>query len=193
MKTSIATALLLSLALPGGALAQTPSLIFRAPPESVTVPTGRQPSKPGMAPGLVATELSPNVRYFRLVFARGDDVMQGLAEFAEKNNLANSRFTAIGAFESATIALTDASKEPTRVFKATRLNEDMEISAFNGSITRNANGQTNVHAHTVVTLVRNGQVYAGHFIEGKISLTMQLYLEDSPPLAPPAAAAAAAR
>ena len=98
--------------------------------------------------------------------------------------------TAIGAFESATIALTDASKEPTRVFKATKLSEDMEISAFNGGITRNAAGQLTVHAHTVVTLVRNGQVYAGHLIEGKISLTMQMLLEDSPPLAPAAAAAA---
>ena len=131
---------------------------------------------------------------FHFVHARLEslaDVLQGLAEFAEKNNLANSRFTAIGAFESATIALTDASKEPTRVFRATKLNEDMEISAFNGSISRNAAGLVTVHAHTVVTLVRNGQVYAGHFVEGKISLTMQMYLEDSPPLQPPASAAAA--
>jgi predicted DNA-binding protein with PD1-like motif len=186
-----ALAVFFTAALAGSAFAQAPSLIFKAPPETSVLPTGRQPSRTGQAPGLVATELSPNVRYFRLVFARGDDVLQGLAEFAEKNNLANSRFTAIGAFESATIALTDASKEPTRVFRATKLNEDMEISAFNGSISRNAAGLITVHAHTVVTLVRNGQVYAGHFVEGKISLTMQMYLEDSPPLQPPAAAAAA--
>jgi len=189
MTRSFALALLLAAAPACVALAQAPSLIFRAPPESVTVPTSRQASKPGLAPGLTVTELSPNVRHFRLVFSRGDDVLQGLAEFAEKNSIANGRFTAIGAFESATIALTDASREPTRVFKATRLNEDMEVSAFTGSITRSNDGRPNVHAHTVVTLVRNGQVYAGHFIEGKISLTMQMYLEDSPPLAAPAAAA----
>jgi predicted DNA-binding protein with PD1-like motif len=187
---SFAVTFAFTLALAGNAWAQTPSLIFKAPPETAMAPTGRLPTRPGLAPGMTATELSPNVRIFRIVFSRGDDVMQGLTEFAEKNNLANSRFTAIGAFESATIALTDASKEPTRVFKATKLSEDMEISAFNGSITRNAAGQTTVHAHTVVTLVRNGQVYAGHLIEGKISLTMQMILEDSPPLAPSAAAAA---
>jgi predicted DNA-binding protein with PD1-like motif len=184
-----AIAVAFTAALAGSAWAQAPSLIFKAPPETATVPTTRQPARPGLAPGMTATELSPNVRIFRIVFSRGDDVMQGLAEFAEKNNLANSRFTAIGAFESATIALTDASKEPTRVFRATRLSEDMEISAFNGGISRNAAGLVTVHAHTVVTLVRNGQVYAGHLIEGKISLTMQMLLEDSPPLQPAAATA----
>jgi predicted DNA-binding protein with PD1-like motif len=189
MFRNLTIAFTFTIALAGSAWAQAPSLIFKAAPETATVPTTRQPTKPGMAPGMTATELSPNVRIFRIVFSRGDDVMQGLAEFAEKNNLANSRFTAIGAFESATIALTDASKEPTRVFRATRLSEDMEISAFNGGITRNAAGLVTVHAHTVVTLVRNGQVYAGHLIEGKISLTMQLLLEDSPPLQPAAAAA----
>lgn len=188
MRRSFAMAMGMTFALVASAFAQAPSLIFRAPPESVTVPTSRQPSKPGLAPGLTVTELSPNVRHFRLVFSRGDDVLQGLAEFAEKNNIANGRFTAIGAFQSATIALTDASNEPTRVFRATRLNEDMEVSAFTGSITRGNDGRPNVHAHTVVTLVRNGQIYAGHFVEGKISLTMQMYLEDSQPL--PAASAA---
>lgn len=190
MKT-IAMVMVFTGALAFGALAQVPGPTFKALPETAVTPTTRVPYKPGQAPGLTATEMSPNVRYFRLVFSRGDDVLQGLAEFAEKNNLANSRFTAIGAFQSATIGLTDASKEPTRVLKATKLNEDMEISAFTGSITRGNDGRPTVHAHTVVTLVRNGQVYAGHFVEGKISLTMQMYLEESPPLAPPAASAAA--
>ena len=36
----------------------------------------------GMAPGMKATELSPKVRIFRLVFSKGDDVTAGLAEFA---------------------------------------------------------------------------------------------------------------
>ena len=177
--------------LASGALAQTPSPIFKSLPENVILPTTRIPARPGQAPGLKATELSPNVRYFKLVFARGDDVLQGLAEFAEKNHLTSSRFTAIGAFSSATIGLTDASTDNKRFLKAVRLNEDMEISAFTGNITAGADGKPAVHAHVVVTLVRNGQVYAGHFVEGKISLTMQMFLEESPPLAEATAAAAA--
>ena len=136
MMKKTAMALVFTGALAGAALAQAPSLIFKAPPETAVTSTGRIPFKPGQAPGLTATELSPSVRHFRLVFSRGDDVLQGLAEFAEKNNLYNSRFTAIGAFQSATIGLTDASGEPKRVLKATKLSEDMEISAFTGSITR---------------------------------------------------------
>lgn len=189
MVKKFAAAMAFGCLLIGSAEAQAPSLIFKAPPESLTIPTTRQPDQPGMAPGLRVTELSPNVRIFRLVFSRGDDVLQGLAEFAEKNNLSSSRFSAIGAFESATIAQTDASKEPVRVFKATKLNEDMEVSSLNGSISRGNDGKPMVHAHVVMALVRNGQTYAGHLIEGKISLTMQLFLEDSPPLPGPDAAA----
>src|SRR5436190_125787 len=111
MMRSLAMALAVTGALASAAFAQSaspmiPSPIFRAPPENVTLPTARIPARPGLAPGLKATELSPNVRTFRLVFARGDDVLQGLAEFAEKNHLSSSRFTAIGAFSSATIGLT---------------------------------------------------------------------------------------
>jgi predicted DNA-binding protein with PD1-like motif len=63
-----------------------------------------------------------------------------------------------------------------------RAGEEMEIASFAGNVTRDRNGNPVVHAHCVVALLRNGVVYAGHFIEGHISLTMQMYLEDSEPL-----------
>ena len=36
-----------------------------------------------------------------------------------------------------------------------RLNEEMEVSAFNGSITRDQDGKPVVHAHCVVGLLRS--------------------------------------
>jgi predicted DNA-binding protein with PD1-like motif len=133
----------------------------------------------GMAPGMTATELSPKVRIFRLVFAKGDDVASGLAEFAKKNHLTDAHFSAIGAFGAAVIGWSD---RPKKAFKVVRLNEEMEVSAFNGSITRGQDGNPVVHAHCVVSLLSNGKVYAGHCLHEEVSLTMQLYLTDSEPL-----------
>jgi predicted DNA-binding protein with PD1-like motif len=122
-------------------------------PEYVTRPATPETGK---APGLKATELSPKVRIFQLVFAKGDEVGAGLAEFADKNHLTD--------------------------YKTIRLNEEMEVTSFIGNITRDRAGKPVVHAHCVVALLRNGAVYSGHFVEGHISLTMQMSLEDSPPL-----------
>ena len=132
----------------------------------------------GMAPGMKASELGPKVRNFRLIFAKGDDVGAGLAEFARKNHLTDAHFSAIGAFGSAVIGWSD---RPKKAFKVVRLNEEMEVAAFNGNITRGQDGNPVVHAHCVVGLLRNGAVYAGHCLEEQVSLTMQLYLTDAGP------------
>lgn len=181
MHRASAMALVLTLAGAAAALAQD------RPPEHVTLPTTQPAPLPGLAPGLKATELSPNARTFRITLSQGDDVIAGLTEFAEKNHLTSGSFTAIGAFGSATIALTDASG-PQRTFKAVRLNEEMELASFTGNITPGRDGKPMVHAHCVVATLKDGTLYAGHFVGGRVSLTMQITLVDQPPLAaaPPA-------
>jgi predicted DNA-binding protein with PD1-like motif len=133
----------------------------------------------GTAPGLKATELAPKTRIFHIVFSKGDDVAAGLADFAEKNHLTNAHFTAIGAFGSALIGWAD---RPRKAFKYVRLDEEMEVASFIGNITRGRDGKPVVHAHCVVGLLRNGAVYAGHCMQERVSLTMQMYLTDSQPL-----------
>jgi predicted DNA-binding protein with PD1-like motif len=133
----------------------------------------------GTAPGLKATELSPKMRSFHIVFAKGDDVRAGLAEFAVKNHLTDARFTAIGALDAAVIGWSDRAK---KAFKVVKLNEEMEVASLSGNITRDSDGNPVVHAHCVVALLRNGAVYAGHLLQGRVSLTMQMYLDDSEPL-----------
>jgi predicted DNA-binding protein with PD1-like motif len=58
----------------------------------------------------------------------------------------------------------------------------MEIASMEGNITRDKDGNPSVHIHCVVALLRNGQVYAGHLLQGRVSLTLQMYLTDSEPL-----------
>jgi len=131
----------------------------------------------GTAPGLKATELNPRTRTFHLIFAKGDDVRAGLAEFATKNHLTNAHFTAIGALDSAVIGWSD---RPKKAFKTIRLDEEMEVASLSGNIVRDPDGNPVVHAHCVVALLRNGAVHAGHL------------LQDSEP-APQAPARASAR
>ena len=50
------------------------------------------------------------------------------------------------------------------------------------AIVRGPDGNPVVHAHCVVALLRNGTVHAGHLLQGRVSLTMQMYLTDSEPL-----------
>jgi hypothetical protein len=76
----------------------------------------------------------PRVRTFHITFQKGDDPTAGLAEFARKNNLTNAHFEAIGAFGSAVIGWSD---RPMKAFKVVRINEEMEVAAFNGNIVRN--------------------------------------------------------
>lgn len=133
----------------------------------------------GHAPGLKVTPLSPQVRRFHLTFSKGDDIRGGLADFARKNHITNAAFTAIGAMDHALIGQSD---HPRGVFRIDRLDEEMEIASMTGNITQDAQGEPAVHIHCVVALLRNGKVYAGHLLEGRVSLTLQLDLVDSRPL-----------
>ena len=168
---SLMLALILAVALASGARAkdQQPALEYAT---EASMPAGT-------APGLTATELNPKTRLFHLVFSKGDDVKAGLAEFATKNHLTDAHFTAVGAMDSAVIGWSD---RPKKAFKVVKLEEEMEVASFSGSITRDKNGNPVVHAHIAVALLSNGAVHAGHLLQGRVSLTLQMYLTDSEPL-----------
>jgi len=160
----------------------------QTPPETAAgLPAEILPRLPtpqtGQAPTMRVTELDPHKRSFQIVFSKGDEAIQGLAEFAARNNITLAHFTAFGALQSASIAWFNAE---TRAYKTIRVNEPMEVTSFTGSIIRNAAGVPVVHAHGSVALYRNGMVHAGHIIDARISVTMQVYLDDSVPLAKPA-------
>jgi len=133
----------------------------------------------GAAPGMKATELGPRVRTFHITFQKGDDPAAGLKEFARKNNLTNAHFEAIGAFGSAVIGWSD---RPMKAFKVVRINEEMEVAAFNGNIVRNKDGEPVVHAHCAVGILSNEKVYVGHCLQEEVSLTLQVYVTDNGPM-----------
>ena len=135
--------------------------------------------QPGKAPRLRAREVSPKTPDFQLIIATADAVIQRLGEFADKQHITTAHFTAIGALDHAVIGWSDPTKKS---YKVVKLDEEMEVTSLTGNLTRDKDGKAVVHVHTVVALLRNGQVYAGHLLEGNISLTMQLYMEANDPL-----------
>lgn len=161
------------------AQAQTP-----APDMAAGLPVEYLPALPvpktGQAPTMRVTELNPNKRSFQVVFSRGDEVIQGLKEFADKSNTTLTHFTAFGALQSVVISWFEADK---RIYKTIRINEPMEVTSFTGSIVKNpTTGVRTVHVHGSVAIYRNGTVYAGHITDAVIGPTMQVYVDDSAPL-----------
>lgn len=170
---------ILSLLLTGAAL-----LSAQAPPDAL--PEGyvkRTPPKAGMAPKVKVTELSKTGRRFELVFGKGDEIISGLNDFAIKQHLTVSHFTAIGALDHAVLGWSDPEK---KAYKEILIDQEVEILALTGNIVVN-NGKPTVHAHAVVGLP-DGTTRGGHVIEAHVSLTLQLFLEDSELLTPAAAA-----
>jgi predicted DNA-binding protein with PD1-like motif len=161
-----------------GALVFT-SLLSAQQPQSVPEGyLGHTALKEGMAPKIKVTEFAKSGRQFEVVFGKGDEVMSGLTDFATKYHLTGtSHFTAVGAFDKATLGWYDPDK---RAFKKIEINQEVEILAFTGNIVI-ANGKPNVHAHVIVALP-DGTTRGGHVVEGQISLTMQLFLEELEPL-----------
>jgi predicted DNA-binding protein with PD1-like motif len=101
-------------------------------------------------------------------------VIGGLADFAAKNHLQLAHFTGIGALDAAVIGWGDPVKKG---LKVVRLNEEMEVTSFTGDIRPDIDGKPRVHGHIVVGLLRNGAVYAGHLLQGHVSIVLDVHLD----------------
>lgn len=129
--------------------------------------------EPGHAPKLSFKEVKPTGRVFKVGNSTGDEVMSGLAEFAEKNHVGNAEVSGLGGFISAVLAMYDPGKGG---FKTLVVDQKCEVSAFTGTIAMQ-NGRANVHAHVVLGCV-DGITRSGHLIEGHVNPVMDLYVKE---------------
>jgi hypothetical protein len=137
--------------------------------------------KPGMAPKVKVTEFKSTGRRFEVVMSKGDEIIAGLTEFAEKNHIGTAHFTAVGAVDKATLGWFDPEK---RAYKKIELNQEVEILNLTGNISTGNNGKPSAHAHMTVAMP-DGSARGGHVIEAYISLTLQCFVDDAEPLNPP--------
>jgi len=150
----------------------------QAPNQSPTpegyVPRGTRPAK-GLAPGLKVTDLGKGARTYRVNMTKGDDILSGLTEFAEKYHIRNGHFTALGAINKGLFGWTDVERGVGQ--KKIELNEEAEIVSLMGSITVNSQGLSVVHAHGTVAL-SDGTVKGGHWWEARVSIIAEVFVTE---------------
>ena len=146
------------------------------------VPRGTRPGK-GLAPGLKVTDLGKGARTYRVNMTKGDDILSGLTEFAEKYHIRNGHFTGLGAIDKGLFGWTDVERGVGQ--KKIELNEEAEIVSLMGSISVNAQGLSTVHAHGTVAL-SDGTVKGGHWWEARVSIIAEVFVtEEEGAAAPP--------
>jgi predicted DNA-binding protein with PD1-like motif len=112
---------------------------------------------------------------FALIFNTGDQVVAALKAFAEKQHLAASHFTAIGAFKDVALGYFDWEKKN---YLKIPVHEQVEVLSMVGDITI-SEGKPNVHVHVVLG-ERDGSTCGGHLLEAEVRPTLEVILVESP-------------
>ena len=132
----------------------------------------------GRAPGLQSRLISENPggeKTYAVVFAKGDEVLSGLTEFAARENLAAGYFTAIGALRSARFGWFDRAR---KAYRDISIKEQVELISLIGNVAL-VNGTPQIHAHGAVGF-RDGQMRGGHLLEAIAWPTLELFFTACP-------------
>jgi predicted DNA-binding protein with PD1-like motif len=122
-----------------------------------------------------AGENAAGEKIYVLIFDKGDEVITELTNFAQQNNIGAAHFTAIGAFENATLGYFDKQRKD---YKKIPLNEQVEVLSLVGDIARKGD-EPKVHAHVVVGK-SDGSAHGGHILEARVWPTLEVMLFESP-------------
>ena len=113
---------------------------------------------------------------FAVIFETGDEAMKGLSDFAREQKLSAAHFTAIGAFQLATIGYFDWQKKD---YKKIPVAEQVEVVSLIGDVALSEKGEPKVHAHVVLGR-SDGTALAGHLLDGRVRPTLEVILVESP-------------
>ena len=113
---------------------------------------------------------------FALILETGDEAMESLKRFAQEQGLTAAHFSAIGAFESATLGYFDWQKKD---YLRNPVNEQVEVTSLLGDVAEAEKGGVKVHAHVVLGR-RDGTALAGHLMEGRVRPTLEVIVVESP-------------
>lgn len=115
-------------------------------------------------------------RTYALVFDTGDEVMEGLTQFARNEGLAAASLTAIGAFSDVTLGFYDLELQK---YEKNPVEEQAEVVSLLGDIAAKDDGDPQVHAHVVIGL-RDGTAKGGHLLQAHVRPTLEVVLVESP-------------
>jgi predicted DNA-binding protein with PD1-like motif len=131
-----------------------------------------------LAPGLKTRLISEDyhgVKTYAVIFAKGDEIMSGLTEFAVREKLVAGHFSAIGSLEHARFGWFDRTR---KAFRDIPVNEQVEMISLIGDLGL-VNGSPTIHAHGAVALP-DGNVRGGHILEAVAWPTLELFFTAYP-------------
>jgi predicted DNA-binding protein with PD1-like motif len=119
---------------------------------------------------------SDGQRTFALVMDKGDEAMEQVRRFAERERLSAAQITGIGAFEQAVLRYFDWEAKEYHDIPVT---EQVEVASLIGDVGEDEQGQPAVHIHLVLGR-RDGSALAGHLKTGVVRPTLELIVTEAP-------------
>jgi predicted DNA-binding protein with PD1-like motif len=102
---------------------------------------------------------------------RGESVMESLSQFLDEKQIQGGVLNGIGALENVKIGYFDINKKE---YLQKEFSDIYEVVSFLGNISLIEN-KAFVHAHIILG-DRNYNTHAGHFFDGKVAVTMELFI-----------------
>jgi predicted DNA-binding protein with PD1-like motif len=121
-------------------------------------------------------QIDQTPKTFILVFETGDELAEGLKQFAIEQQLSAASFKAVGALSS--VRLDWFSWENKKYEPSVQLNEQIELLSLIGDVAVK-DGEPQVHAHAVIGK-KDGTAHGGHLFEAHIRPTCEVVLVESP-------------
>lgn len=116
-------------------------------------------------------------RTYALIFDEGDEMMEGLKNFVAAQDIDGASFTAIGAFQRATLGFFDMDEKE---YKPIPIDEQVEVLSLMGNVGIHVEkNEPKIHAHVVVGK-RDGAAMGGHVLEAHVRPTLEVVLIETP-------------
>lgn len=116
-----------------------------------------------------------NPRVIAVVFDTGEEPVAALTGFAAEHGLHAASFSAIGAFEQATLGYYSWER---RDYDRIEVHEQVEVLSLLGDLAFEGD-QARVHAHVVLGR-RDGSTRGGHLLCAKVRPTLEVILTQAP-------------
>lgn len=118
---------------------------------------------------------STGQKIFAVILQQGDEVTDALTRFAVAEHVSAASFTAIGAFERATVAYFDVQRKE---YRPIAIDEQVELLSCIGDFSL-TDGKPRLHAHVVVGRF-DGTTRGGHLLEAHVRPTFEAIFSESP-------------
>lgn len=121
-------------------------------------------------------QINDSPQTFILIFKTGDELANGLLQFAKEKKLSAASFKAVGALSSVRLAWFNWRTK--RYQACVTLDEQIELLSLIGDVALK-DGKPAVHAHAVVGK-KDGTAHGGHLLQAVVRPTCELVLTESP-------------